>query len=189
MATAKQASAPVSKPEPSLPEGFEERTTDIVGTWDPDRGPIRFIPSHASVGDGKKFDKTKPSLLIFGKLTAPCVVVVKSEDDNQDAEKPTVLAKAGDLVGVWAKPGMKDIANLCGVEVFMARNPAKDRDTGKGEKMKAYTIGSKEQPNRIIPIHHDRRDASKGVRCFLDPASYGRETAGEVPISGPNGRF
>lgn len=172
-----------------MPEGFADRTSDIVGTWDPDRGGILFIPSHASVGDGKKFDKTKPSLLIFGKLAGPAWVKVKADDDD---DKPGVMAKAGDLVGVWAKPGMKDIATLCGVEVWMVRDLTKDRDTGKGEKMKGYRVTSKEEPNTLIPIRTDRRDLSKGVRCFLDAPDYGKagsNISSPVPISGPHGKL
>jgi len=188
MATSKNNTTPV-KPQAApvgVPQGFEERTSDIVGVWDPDKGPIFFVPSHAAVGDGKKFDKTKPSLLIFGKLTADCALKVKARDEDEDGASGTVQGKAGDLVGVWAKPGMKDIATLCGVEVFLTVDPSKDRDTGKGKKMKGYRVASKDEPNTLIPIRSDRRDLSKGTRCFLDAPDYGKTPVnGPVPISGP----
>jgi hypothetical protein len=167
----------------TLPEGFESRSSDIVGTWDTESGPIRFIPTHAIVADGKKFDKTKPSCLIFGKLTVDTVLLAKGDEDD---EKEKIQGKAGDNVGVWAKPGMKDIANLCGVEVFMVRTPEKDKDVGKGNDMKTYLVASKSNPNKPIPITVDRRDLSKGNRCILDPADYGKaskkETPGPVPF-------
>jgi len=171
----------------SVPQGFEERTSDIVGTWNADKGPIIFTPLYATVSDGKKY-KNKPSLLIFGRLNAECVLNVKGDDDDDD--KPTVVGKPGDLVGVWGKHGMRDLATLCGVEVFMARDVTKDRDTGKDEKMKGYRVGSKEDPNTLIPIRTDRRDASRGERTFLDPAGYGKTNASSpVPISGPRGNL
>jgi len=154
-----------------LPEGFESRSSDIVGTWNPEAGPIRFIPTHAIVGDGKKFDKTKPSLLIFGKLTVDTMLSAKGEEDD---EREEVQGKAGELVGVWAKPGMKDIATLCEVEVFMVRTPEKDKDVGKGNDMKTYLCASKTNPNKPIPITVDRRDLSKGTRTILDPIGYGK---------------
>lgn len=158
--------------QPNLPEGFESRSSDIVGTWNVDKGPIRFIPTHAIVGDGKKFDKAKPSCLIFGKLTVDTPLLSKGDEDD---EKEEIQGKAGDLVGVWAKPGMKDIATLCGVEVFMVRTPEKDKDVDKGNPMKAYLVASKVNPNKPIPLTADRRDASKGVRCILDPGDYGKK--------------
>lgn len=176
MATAKKpetSSERIADSFSSLPAGFELRTSDIVGTWHVDSGPVQFIPSHAVVGDGKRFDATKPSLLIFGKLTAPCKVVTKGDDDADD-EKSVIDAKKGDLIGVWAKPGMKEIANLCGTEVFLCRFPGGDIDTGKGEKMKAYRVASKEAPNKLIPITADRRDKAVGNRTFLDPPNYGK---------------
>jgi len=189
---ANKNNTPVQKPAetapataPAMQAGYADRTSDIVGTWDSSKGPIHFIPSHAIVSDGKKY-KDKPSLLIFGKLVADCMVNVKQRDEDESDEKPVVLAKAGDMVGVWAKHGMKDIANLCGVKVFMFRDPTKDRDTGKDEKMKGYSVGSPDE-GTLIPIRSDRREVSRGVRTFLDPQSYGKASGNDspVPISGP----
>jgi len=152
----------------AIPQGFEQRTSDIVGTWDAEAGPIYFIPTHASVGDSKTFDKTKPSLLIFGKLTRETALKTKGDED---AETGQLLGQPGDQIGVWAKAGMREIASLCGVEVFMVRDPASDKDVGKGNDMKAYVVASK-STGTMIPIASDRRDRSAGSRTFLDaPAS------------------
>lgn len=160
-------------PEYNAGEGFEERSSDIVGVWNPESMTVlRFVPSHAIVGDAKKFDKTKPSCLIFGKLTHPVLLQNRGEED-EPAE--TFMGKAGDLIGVWAKPGMKDLATLCGVEVHMFRNPEKDKDIGKGNDLKAFKVLSKETPNKLIPITIDRRDLSKGQRCILDAQDYGKK--------------
>lgn len=160
-------------------EGFEERSSDIVGTWDSDAGPIRFVPTHASVSDSKKFDKTKPSTLIFGKLTAEAPLKRRSEDEDEDAE--TFVGKPGDLVGVWAKPGMRDIATLCGVEVIIMRDAAKDKNTNKGNDMKGFRVLSRETPGVLIPITSDRREHSAGVKTYLDLPSYGTN----APVKGP----
>lgn len=175
----KKAKEPVA--DPTIPEGFEERTSDIVGIWATDQGPIRCIPSHAVVGDGKKFDKSKPSLLIFAKLTAECKLQVKGDEDE---ETSYIDGQPGDLVGIWAKPGMKDIASLQGVEVFLMRDPAKDKDVGKGNDLKGYMVASKESPNRMIPINTDRRDLSKGHRTFLDAPDYGKGVPAQTAVQG-----
>jgi len=146
------------------PEGFTKRSSDIVGIWDPDQGPIRCIPRHAKLSDSKKFDKTKPSIFIFAELTAPCELRVKSEDE--DDETDLITGEPGDLVGIWGKPGMRDIANLCNVEVFMFQDG--EKDIGKGNPMKVYDISSA-RIGTLIPISSDTRDKSAHVETFLDP--------------------
>ena len=56
---------------------------------------------------------------------------------------------------------------LCGVAVFLARDPRKDLNTGKGEPMKGYMVASSEMGTQI-PITEDRREKSKGSKTFLD---------------------
>lgn len=154
--------------------GAKIRTSDIVGVWDPEiSGPIVCIPHHAVVGDGKKFDKAKPSCLIFAELVRPIKVSTSREDSE---EKTFVDAQVGELVGIWAKPGMKDIRGLCGVAVVMARDPSKDKDVDKGNDMKGFRVASK-ATGTMIPLTEDRREKSKGVRCILDPSSYGEKSS------------
>lgn len=154
--------------------GAKIRTSDIVGVWDPEiSGPIVCIPRHAVVGDGKKFDRAKPSCLIFAELVRPIKVSTSREESE---EKTFVDAVAGDLIGIWAKPGMKDIRGLCGVPVVMARDPRKDKDVDKGNDMKGFQVASL-VTGSMIPITEDRREKSKGVRCILDPSSYGEKSS------------
>jgi hypothetical protein len=162
----------------SLLPGAKRRTSDLVGAWDPDSsGPIVFIPRHAVVGDGKKFDASKPSLLIFGELVKACMVMTKEPGDT---EGTPVAAKPGDMIGIWAKPGMRDLADLCGVEVVMARDVSLDKPTDKGNDMKGFRIASVKTGTRI-PITIDRRDESRGVATLLDPHDYGREPEPTYP--------
>lgn len=164
------------KPSPvALPEGFQDRSSNIVGVWDPESGPIQFVPSHAIVTDSKTFDKTKPSTLLFGKLTKPTILKTKGDEDDDDAV--LVEGRPGDLVGVWVKPGMRDIAGLGGVEVFMARDPSEDKDVDKGNDMKGFRIGSVKTGTRI-ELSTDLRDKSKGTRCIFDPPGYGKKSSG-----------
>lgn len=178
----------MNMPNHQLPEGFEERTSDIVGIWNPETmSQLCFIPTHAVVGDGKKFDKTKPSCLIFGKLTKPVMLQLKSDEDEDDVEE--IQGKPGDLIGVWAKPGMKNIAMLCDVEVIMWREPDKDKDIGKGNDLKGFKVFSKVNPNKLIPLQADRRDLSSGNRCILDPVGYGKKPTDSLQSSSTGERF
>lgn len=167
MANDNTQTAPVA-----LPEGFTDRNSDIVGVWDSESGPLFFIPEHAIATDSKKFDKTKPSVLLFGSLTRPAILKTKGDEDDDDAV--TVQGEPGDAVGVWVKPGMRDIVNLGGVEVFLSRDESKDKDIGKGNDMKGFRVGSK-AVGRRIELSNDLRDKSKGTRCMFDPPGYGKK--------------
>ena len=135
-------------------------TSDVVGYWDSDgEFPITGIPEKGVIAIDSGIDKTKPSLLSKWKATVP--TVVKDQDDNEN------ICKAGDLVGVWYKPGMRDMRMLAGIEVTMARNPSKDKDTGKGNPMKAFEIrasGTGEQ----MRITEDRREKSINAPTVFD---------------------
>jgi hypothetical protein len=155
---------PKAKVKIERPEGFTKRSSDIIGIWDPDEGPIRCIPRHAKLSDSKKFDKTKPSILIFAELTSECMLRVKAEDEDDEAD--LIVGEPGDLVGIWGKPGMRDIRNLCNVEIFMFQDG--EKDIGKGNPMKVYDISSAET-GTLIPISGDTRDKSAGADTFLDP--------------------
>ena len=135
-------------------------TSDVVGYWNSDGEiPITGIPERGVVAIDSGIDKTKPSLLMKIKATLPTIVA--DQDDNEN------VCKAGDLVGVWFKPGMRDIRTLAGVEVTIARNPSKDKDTGKGNPMKAFEIRASGTGD-LLRLTEDRREKSRGAKTVFD---------------------
>ena len=135
-------------------------TSDVVGYWDSDGDfPITGIPEKGVIAIDSGIDKTKPSLLTKWKATVP--TVVKDSEDNEN------ICKAGDLVGVWYKPGMRDMRTLAGIEVTMARNPSKDKDTGKGNPMKAFEIRAS-GTGELMRLTEDRREKSRGAKTVFD---------------------
>lgn len=148
----------VSKMNFSAPEGFIEQTDDVVGFWDGDKGyPIFFVPEAATLHDSGQ-DPTKTSILIKGRLVEACEVYLGDEID---------LAEPGDMVGVWAKPGMKAIRDLGGVQVWVRQTG--EKDVGKKSPMKTFGVFSKTK-GQPIPVVGDYRDKSKGVRHMLEGA-------------------
>lgn len=135
-------------------------TSDVVGYWNSDgECPITGTPEEGVIALDSGIDKSKPSLLTKWKATVPTIVA--DQDGVED------VCKVGDLVGVWYKPGMRDIRTLGGVEVTMSRNPAKDKDTGKGNPMKAFEIRAAGM-GRLLHITEDRRERSAGVPTIFD---------------------
>lgn len=152
---------PTSK-EPAkhaAPAGYEEQSTNVIGFWDIESGPIHCIPRYAKLFDGN-LDKTKPAILIFAQLV-DAIEVTSSEEEDE-----TVQAAVGDLVGIWGKPGMAPIKNLANVPVFMYLNG--EIDTGKPNPMKVFKVMAKEKGGRL-PISEDLRRKSKHVATFLTP--------------------
>lgn len=143
-------------------EAKEVVTSDVVGYWNSDGEiPITGVPEVGVIATDSGIDKSKPSMLMKWKVTIPTVVVDK--DDNENVCQP------GDLVGVWYKPGMRDVRTLGGVEVTMARNEAKDKDTGKGNPMKAFEVrGPRGVTGQLLRITEDRRERSAGAATVFD---------------------
>jgi hypothetical protein len=149
----------------AAPEGFNTQSDDVVGYWDSDVCPILCIPRTAKVFDGN-IDAEKPSILLIVELAADCPVRLKKEEGVEEGE--TIVAKKGDMVGIWGKPGMRAIRDLGGVEVWMRQ--AGEKDTGKPNPMKLFDVKAKGKGSRIV-ITEDSRKESKGVRTFLDAAA------------------
>jgi len=141
------------------PAGFVDQAQDVVGFYDIDtEAVIQFIPREATLMDGS-IDAVKTSILIFGELVAPCKLMESSKSGN------VIQAKAGEQVGVWAKPGMKALRNLAGVHVVMY--PDGTKDVGKGNPMTVFKVLAKAKGAKLAGVE-DRRDKSKGQETWLD---------------------
>jgi hypothetical protein len=155
-------------------DGFRDHSSDIVGTWEsetedgkPNRG-ITFVPAFVTMGDSKKYDKTKPSILIFGRLTKPCVLMNNGDE---------VVGQIGELAGVWYKPGMKDVRDAGGIETYIRRNPAKDKDIDRGNEMKGFDVLTLDNRSGfILPIREDRRIESAHRKTVFDPPGTAPQT-------------
>jgi hypothetical protein len=115
----------------AMPEGYEKKTSDLAGFWNQDQGPIHFIPRSARAFDNKT-DTMKTSILILGESVGQNPVI------NQDDER--FDCKAGEMIGVWYKPGMVALKDLADVKVFMFVSG--EKDTGKPNPMTTYEVGT-----------------------------------------------
>lgn len=168
---AKQSAAAKTNPAPveveefaddfldfEAPEGASEVTGDIEGYWDYKKSAIRCIPRSVKMFDGSK-DSSKVSCLVLVELTRSIPIQFKNDDDEM-VFKP---GKIGDTVGIWYKPGMRAIVNKCGKEVYIKREPKKDKITNKKVKnpnpMKGFLVIA--PPGGVkIPIIEDSREES-----------------------------
>jgi len=137
------------------PENFKNRNGDVVGFWDPELTPIQCIPLSVKLFDGN-IDKDKPSILLTVELVK--AAGVRPTKDGEGAVGQPFAAPPGSLVGVWYKPGMKAVRDLCGVEVFIRLTG--EKDTGKPNPMKTFEVTSEKNGTRV-PVTEDLRDKSK----------------------------
>lgn len=156
----KAATTTASKAAFQVPKGMQRVSSDVVGFYDPKiaQQDVHFIPREAVLMDGNA-EAHKPSMLIFAELVSPCKIVETSKSGN------IIDGKPGDMIGIWGKPGMKDMRDCCGEPVFMYPDTVKD--TGKPNPMQVFAVHASKRTARI-PISEDRREKSKSADTWLD---------------------
>lgn len=147
----------IKKQIASQTEGMSERTEDVVGYWLPEACPINCIPRSVKLFDSG-IDAGKPSVLIAAELLAPTVV--------QNSDKEQLMAKKGEIVGIWYKPGMRGIRECGGVATYI-EDTKKTKDVGKGNPMRIFSVKSK-NGGKLIPVSDDTRVKSAGVKTPFD---------------------
>ena len=139
-----------------------------MGFRDPEtQGSIYGIPRAAKASDSK-LDSTKPSVFVIFELLEDCKV---TEGSGEDAAE--VRAKAGDMVGVWVKGGMRSLRTMGGLKVLMqyvGEKKLKDRPAAQSP-MKVYQFDTDKPTGTTIPIIEDnRKDSRDVVNAWLPPA-------------------
>ena len=164
----------------SAPKGYEKKNSDVVGYWSEDE-PIHFIPRSVKLLDGN-IDKTKPSIIIVGELQEPTILSNKDADPFQ--------GEVGQIVGVWYKPGMRDIAKSAGLKVWLDKDLEADGETQKlkkmkkGNPMKLYVVQSAAGPEKRIPINEDTRKEARHVATPFDDPNL-RPLPRRAPVASP----
>lgn len=133
----------------AVPEGYLNQSSDVVGFWQPDGPALHFIPVECRMLDST-LDGDKTSTLVIGRLVKPLELVT---GDGVVAD-----GKPGDMVGVWARPGMAALANLANVEVYMFLDSFKD--VGKPSPMAVFAVMSKKKGDKL-PVAKDARNKSR----------------------------
>lgn len=134
------------------PDGYEERTSDLVGFWNHELGPVHFVPLYAKAFDSH-IEPNKPSVIVVGH----------SVDANKlvDSDGHEFVCASGDLIGVWYKPGMIRLKNLANIRVFMQYSG--EQDTGKPNAMKTFKVMSREKEGSELKLQDDYRKKSKHI--------------------------
>lgn len=147
--------------------------SDAAGRWEPSDGPIHCIPLGVKLLDNKK-NKNNPSGLVFVKLVDPCKIIVKKGDSTE-----TVTAKAGTIVAVWHKPGMKGLEMAFGRKTAMRLNPEKDLDTGKGNPMTGFdVVCDPDSKPQKLPVFGDSRVHSRSADTVFAPGRHDKLAEG-----------
>jgi hypothetical protein len=145
-------------PGTNIPKGYQEFSDDLTGfyDWEVGSGPIHFIPGEVRLSDSKA-DDTKCSALCIGELVDNCDSIV-----TKDGE--VVKGRKGDQVGVWLKPGMRGLANLAGVPVYMYQEG--EVDTGKPNAMYLFKCFAKGKARKLMVTEDFRRTSKDGKLPF-----------------------
>jgi len=148
-------------------EGLRKNSGDVAGFRDPElQGPLFGIPRAIKASDSK-LDTSKPSVFVIFELLENCKVFEGSGDEQAEVE-----AKAGDMVGVWVKGGMRPLRNMGGLKVLMQYTGVKKL---KGrpdaqDPMKTYQFDTDRTVGTVLPIIEDnRKDSRNVVNAWLPP--------------------
>jgi hypothetical protein len=140
------------KPLYALPEGYEEKTqsSDLVGFWDPERGPVHFVPQFAKAFDNHT-ENVKTSIVIVGQAIGKNPII---DGDGKPGD-----CEDGEMIGVWYKPGMSHIKNFADVAVYLYQSG--ELDTGKPKPMKTFSLNVKKgAKGNELRIQEDYRKKS-----------------------------
>lgn len=151
-----KADTPETQPV-SVPEGYASVSGDVVGFYD-EKSPIHLVPFAVKLFDSK-IEPNKPSVLLFARLVEPAVVLAKVDGSSEPV--PT-QADAGEIVGVWGRPGLAKLKEYAETPCFVVYKG--EKDTGKPNPMKLFDVmtpkGSKPS---LVPVTEDKRIRSIGV--------------------------
>ena len=139
----------------AVPEGYEERSGDLVGFWNGEGG-LHFIPRAARLTDSK-IDTLKSSILIVGELVESSELVYKKE---------RIVGTKGDRIGVWATPGMRALEGCANIPVYIHEDG--EIDTGKPNPMKIYRVHAKARAvGERLRVENDFRKDSRQSKLAL----------------------
>jgi hypothetical protein len=150
-ATETEHVAPVGKVV--TPDGFEDVSSDIAAVYDFKVTASVFVtPLHYTLSDAK--DGKKPQILIHCDLLKPAVLVDLQDDTSE--EKVAREFPAGTRVGIWYRPGLRNIMQCAGTATFIAFEG--ERDVGQIQPMKMFKVSRKKGANAAeLPLSADYR--------------------------------
>lgn len=157
---------PVKLEEFALPAGFTQVNLDIVGFWNEDC-MITCVPLNVKLFDNK-VENVKSSALITVKLLEPIEV--------RTSEGEVVPAEPGSLVGIWGRPGLRELKVLGNCRVAIVPDgeiPVKD----KPNPMRAFKIFShQEDTPTALKVALDKREKSRGTENLWVSSAEGELT-------------
>lgn len=135
-----------------LPSGYEEKTSDLVGIWNFKESKVCHVIIRGATLHDSEVDEKKSSILLHCELVEKNHVI--------DRNKDTVEAEAGELVGVWCTPGMKEALKWQGAKQIIAH--VGSIDTGKPNAMEMFkTFAPKNAKKEPVTVLDDFRKTSK----------------------------
>lgn len=170
------------------PAGFESKGGDLKAYWEPaSQGtakkppsagspPVLFTPLHVTLSDSKrppnKGEAHKSSTLIHCRLERRCRL--RSAEKSEGYQ----VFEKGTLFGIWSKPGMRQLAGLAGVQVWMKNDGF--RDVGKDSDMIMFDI-KWEKDGEKLKVLEDHRVHSLPAK-LKEARAQVADNLGDIPF-------
>lgn len=131
------APVPVASQETSpFPPGWEPVSIESLGAWKGE-GRIFVKPVGYTLSDSKPslmrpHERVKPQAVILCEVRSKNGISVQPFGQPKDA--PPIVAKSGEYISIWYRPGLRDILCCGGIDTMLQDNGVKHTDRGDMKK-------------------------------------------------------
>lgn len=149
----------------TAPDDFETISEDVKAYYDQrSSGAIIWIPRGIRLMDNRQSPE-RSTALILGELRREALLQENAREEAVDGEeRPKAKLRkfpAGTSIGVWAKPGMRDLRKFGGQEVWMQASGTR-KLPGREKPMALFEIKRKKGSTPAVPYElvADTRETS-----------------------------
>lgn len=146
--------APASEMNPNeWPEGWEPVSIESVGAWKGE-GRIFVKPIGYTLSDSKPsvmnpHERVRTQAIVICQVRSKKGIQVQGFGLPKDA--PPVVAKCGEYISIWYRPGLRDILRCGGIDVMLQDNGVQQTDRGEMKKFHVVKrVGSRGEPLQLL---------------------------------------
>lgn len=141
-----------------FPPGWEPVSLESIGAWK-GVGRIFVKPIGYTLSDSKRSllrpdERVKPQAIIVCQVRSKNGISVQPFGQPKDA--PPIVAKNGEYISIWYRPGLRDILVCAGIDVMLQDNGI--LKTERGEMNKFHVVKRIGQRGEVLQLLSDDKD-------------------------------
>lgn len=135
------------------PEGWEPVSIESVGAWK-GQGRIYVKPIGYTLSDSKTSlmrpdERVKPQAIIICQVRSKKGIAVQGFGLPADAAP--IVAKPGEFISIWYRPGLRDLLRCGGIDVMLQDNGVQQTERGEMKKFHVVKrVGTRGEPLQLL---------------------------------------